>query len=602
MNELKETLSKDKWKRMGQRRRAGVLAPLFSVYSKNSVGLGDLSDLKLLVDWCRKTGNSILQLLPMNEIGSTFCPYDAISSFALEPSYISLKDIPAGQDKSIIKRIDDIRSSFPLGKGHIDYGIKEAKEKALREIYLKSGGVLKEFKKFVRDNEYWIEDYALFKALKNYHNGRPWYEWEDRYKSRDKSDIDLFKKEHEAEVAFHEWVQWIAVTQFEEAKAYAASKEVLVKGDLPILTSRDSADVWAHPEFFKLEFSAGAPPDMYCAKGQRWGMPTYNWDAIEAEDYAYLKAKLNFAQNFYDILRIDHVIGLFRIWSIPHNDLPENEGLNGFFDPREEGRWREHGRKILSVMLDNTEMLLCAEDLGMIPKVCPETLKEFGIPGNDVQRWTKDWAVSHDFLVPEKYRLISVAMLSTHDTTNWPAWWENEAGTIDEPLFIRKAIDRKIDYTGVQGRLFDPNMSRHGRLRWLDSVASADILVEILGRRKEELADFIDMYENSYKEKEKLWSHLKIKGKMKEKCDKTALGAVLQLNLNARSVFCIETLIDYLYLADMFKDDPYKLRINRPGTVNKDNWSLTIPIPLEELLEHKVCKEIKNMVISSSRD
>ena len=182
------------------------------------------------------------------------------------------------------------------------------------------------------------------------------------------------------------WLQWILFKQFKEASAYAARNNIFIKGDLPVLVSRDSSDVWSHPDYFKLDFAAGAPPDMYTALGQRWGMPTYNWEAIAHDNYRYLKEKLKYAQEFYNILRIDHVVGLFRIWSIPYNDPQENQGLNGVFDPLDEQRWDQHGRKILSILVQNTKMLLCAEDLGVIPKCCTDTLLEFGICGNDVAR------------------------------------------------------------------------------------------------------------------------------------------------------------------------------------------------------------------------
>ncbi|MDP3804376.1 MAG: 4-alpha-glucanotransferase, partial [Candidatus Omnitrophota bacterium] len=200
------------------------------------------------------------------------------------------------------------------------------------------------------------------------------------------------------------------------------------------------------------------------------------------------------------------------------------------------------------------------------------------------------------------YRKLSVAMLSTHDTTNWAAWWENEAGTADEALFMRKTVDRKIDYRAVLGRLFDPALSRHGRLRWLKSVDSVDKFVEILGKPREHLRDFIELYENTYLEKEKLWKQLNLKGAMREKSDALIVKAALGITLNSSSVFCIELLNDYLYLADMFKGDPYDYRINRPGTVNKNNWSTIIPISLEGLLKHKqVCRDIKRMIRSSGR-
>ena len=580
-----------------------MLAPLFSVYSKESVGIGDFFDFDLISDWCARSGLSILQLLPMNEVGPTFCPYDAVSSFALEPMYISLANLPEARERYTRSAIAELKKKFPTGARHVNYEIKNAKRALLWQIYSRDGKGYgsKEFKEFVAKNEYWIDDFALFKVLKAYHEGRPWYKWADGYRDRNFEKIDAFRKEHAQEIDFEKWVQWIAFAQFETAREHAASRGVLFCGDLPILTSRDSADVWAHPELFRLDFSSGAPPDMYCAKGQRWGMPTYNWEAIASDDYRYIKEKLGCAENFYDIVRIDHIVGLFRIWSIPCKEPPENEGLNGFFDPPDENTWKAHGLAILSSMLESTSMLFIAEDLGIIPKDCPAVLKECGIPGNDVQRWVKDWLVSHDFLAPKDYRLLSVAMLSTHDTTNWPAWWENEAGTVDEALFIRRTMGRGIDYEKAKGKLFDPALSRRGRLRWLDSITSVEVLADALSKRKEEIADFIDMYNNTYREKEKLWKHLGFKSAMREKSDREIIGRAINVTLTSRSIFCIELLTDYLYMADIFEGDPYKNRINKPGTVDKSNWSVVIPIPLEKLLEHEIGSKIMEMTSSAGR-
>jgi len=511
--------------------------------------------------------------------------------------------VPSARIKSIEATINNLRKFFPYGRRHLDYAIKKEKMKVLWEICaLEKEQYREKFKKFKEENRYWLPDFALYKVLKGFHKGYAWHDWEDKYKNRDRLALENFQTEQAREIDFEMWVQWQLYEQFKSVKKYAESRKVLLKGDLPIFVSRDSADVWAHPEFFKLDFCAGAPADMYCAKGQRWGMPTYNWENILTDGFRYLKEKFKYAQNFYDILRIDHVVGLFRIWSIPNNEPLENKGLNGFFDPRDESIWESHGRKILSIMLESTNMLLCAEDLGIIPKVCTETIKEFGIPGNDVQRWVKEWKTEHDFLNPESYRPVSVAMLSTHDTSNFPAWWENEAGTTDRDLFIRKCSDhRKIDFNNIKDKLFDLVRSRHGRLRWLDSVDSVDKLVAIMGKRKEELVDFIDIYENSYQEKEKLWKHLRLKGPMRKKSDLEIIKAALKMTLESSAIFCINTIIDYLYLSNAFKEDPYQYRINAPGTISDKNWSLIIPLSLEELLKHKVNKDIRKMVESSGR-
>ncbi len=600
---LLSTAQGEEWQRIDLKKRAGVLTALFSVYSQNSQGIGDFQDLKLLIDWAVITGNSIVQLLPMNELGPLYCPYDSLSAFALEPMYISLGPAIYYRKKDITEKIQEIKKKFPANKLSVDYRIKEEKLGLLWEIFQAQERIdSTDFIKFKQDNPYWLLDFALFKVLKNCQGGKPWYEWEEVFRNRLNHALEDFYVAHDKEINFQIWLQWLAYKQLKTAKLYAQKKKVLLKGDLPILVSMDSADVWAHPEFFKLDFAAGAPPDMYCAKGQRWGMPIYNWQNIAADGYRYLKAKLKYAENFYDILRIDHVVGLFRIWSIPQSEPMENAGLNGAFDPQDETRWGAQGSSILSVILRSTRMLICAEDLGVVPLVCTKALKELGIPGNDVQRWVKDWKIKHDFLKPQEYRFLSVAMLSTHDTTNWPAWWENEAGTVDEGLFKRRASDhRKIGFERVRDKLFDLARSQHGRLRWRNEIDSADKLVEILGRKKDDITDFLDMYENTYQEKERLWGHLGLGGAMREKFDTKIMGAVLKLTLDSSAVFCINTVIDWLYISDIFKGDPYQFRINTPGTIADKNWSLILPFSLEELLKHPVCGKIRQMNQATKR-
>ena len=220
------TLSARLWKKIGARKRCGVLAPLFSIYSRNSIGVGDMSDLKILADLCCKSGDTIIQLLPMNEVGSEFCPYDAISSFAIEPLYISMDSIKAN-DADIRKAVETLKKKFPAGKRHVDYGIKDAKLGVLRQMFKKDSSGLKspEFKNFIKDNSYWLDDFALFKVLKAGHGGKPWYEWEEGYQLRDgmlryKCDVTT-----QTRYLFIKWVQWQVYIQFCEAKRYAASKE-----------------------------------------------------------------------------------------------------------------------------------------------------------------------------------------------------------------------------------------------------------------------------------------------------------------------------------------------------------------------------------------
>ena len=583
------------------KRSYGLLVPLFSVYSRDSLGIGEFTDMKYLIDWAVSAGCSVVQLLPMNELGSVNCPYDSISSFALEPAYISVKRLVEEKGLKYGQILKDVSRKYSLS-GPVDYNIRNEKQALLWEIFNSDSDIKdREFKKFVKDNAYWIEDYALYKELKFLNNGSAWYDWEEGSALKEDRAIKAIKKERAFALDFHKWVQWIAYIQFHRAAEYARSKGVKIKGDLPILVSRDSADVWANRQYFKLDLCAGAPPDMYAAKGQRWGMPTYDWNAIRVDDYSYLRNKLRYAGNFYDILRVDHVVGLFRIWSIPQHTPQEEQGLNGFFDPAEQWTWEEHGRNILKIMQDSTSMELCAEDLGTVPDECAEVLKELSIPGNDVQRWMKDWDVSREFLPASDYRQMAVAMLSTHDTTPWAAWWEHEAGTVDQALFERKCHEYGLDYNRIKDQVFDVKRSGHGRLRWKKEIDSVDAFLWRLERPFDSVAEIVQMYIDTYGEREKLWHLLGMKGKVNIKASAALLEAVFLFNAQTPSVLCIESIVDWLILGGILEGDYYTYRINTPGTVSSRNWSFRMPLPLEKLVKHPVKNTVYDIVKRTGR-
>jgi 4-alpha-glucanotransferase len=220
------------------------------------------------------------------------------------------------------------------------------------------------------------------------------------------------------EIAFG---QWLLDRQLREARRRAAAAGVLIEGDIPILVARDSADVWANPGIFDLGSMAGAPPDMYSEVGQNWGFPTYDWEALRGREFDWWRARLRHAERFYDLYRIDHVVGFFRIWTIP---LGEKDGRNGRFVPGDESLWGEHGRAILRMMLESTSMLPLAEDLGTIPDVCRETLGDMGICGMKVQRWERRWHEDRGYVDPADYHPLSVATLATHDSETLAGWWD----------------------------------------------------------------------------------------------------------------------------------------------------------------------------------
>lgn len=522
-----------KWKKIGQKRRAGIICPLFYIWSKKSIGIGEIPDLKLLIDWCKKVGFSILQLLPLNDSGFNFSPYSLQSSFALDPIYLSLRDLVAIRKENLDKELELLKKEFPTNTRRVNYKIKKAKLEKLWEIFLKRANLdSPKFKNFKIKNSHWLENYSLYRVLKAHHKERSWENWKKDFKQRNLMAIKKFKESQRKEIEFQKWLQWQLFEQLRSIKEYAQKKGVLLKGDFLWLISRDSADVWANPQYFDLDFSAGAPPDAFSKKGQRWGFPPLNWKRVFEDGFIYFKQRLKYLENFYDLLRIDHAVGLFRMWKIPISEPLKNKGKNGFFDPKDENLCEKQGWKILSEMIKNTKILLCAEDLGTIPSCCPKVLKELGIPGIKVQRWNKDWKTS-EFINPRNYPFLSVATLSTHDTSNFLTWWEKEA-----------------------------------------TKKERENLLRIIFKRKEKL---------KVKRRDLIFKNLET------------------IN-SSNSIFCILLIFEWLFLNDLLDiKEPWQYRFNTPGTISKKNWSLRMPISLEDLLDHPITNQIRKILQKTQR-
>jgi 4-alpha-glucanotransferase len=322
--------------------------------------------LKLLADWCKKTGMSIIQLLPMNDTGDDFAPYNSVSSFALDPMYLSIYNLKNTDITKFEKDLLKLKKNFKRS-GRADYKIKKAKLNLLWNIF-KAGmpDTDAELKNYISQNLYWLKDYALFKVIRESIPIPSWDQWNDSIKYRELDALQDIEINNYQEIQFYCWVQWQLYEQMKEAKQYAAERGVLIMGDLPFLVSKQSADVWAHQNYFRLDLSAGAPPDMYFALGQKWGMPPYNWDEIAKDEFNYIREKLKYAENFYDMYRIDHFVGLFRVWTTPADSDLDNAS-EGSYLPGEEYLWEAQGRKIIDAMVNSYSMLPFAEDLGTVP-------------------------------------------------------------------------------------------------------------------------------------------------------------------------------------------------------------------------------------------
>jgi 4-alpha-glucanotransferase len=600
---LLSTHTADKWQRIGINRRAGVCAPLFHIYSKHSIGIGDFTDLKRLVDWCSKTGQTIIQLLPLNELSHDFSPYNSISTFALEPCYVSFRYLRKVDIKTYADDISKLKEKFPAGQERVNYEIKDAKLKLLRKIFSELENFnSRSYNRFIRTNTHWLKSYAAFKILKPKSGNKEWSNWDETNKNFSEKHISQLEDKNKTEFDFYYWLQWQLYEQLKSARRYANKNNILLLGDLPFLVARDSADVWSHQNYFNLDKQAGAPPDMYFAEGQKWGMPPYNWHNISNDNWTYIKNRLGFAQNFYDMFRIDHFVGLFRLWTLTY-DKSEIKKTGGSFEPEQENIWETHGRKIISEMILATDMLPCAEDLGTVPECSYTVLNEFGIPGIDVQRWNKIYHGGFNFKNPLEYRKNSISTVSTHDSSFLPVWWKYEAGSIDE--FVVRNIFERLEITKAEtenliNQLFDVKKNVNGRLFWNPAITDAYQIFHLFNRTSQPVNELAGLFTATSNERKNFLNFLDLN---EDKFNKEFIYHALLRAMEASSIFSIQLLPEYLYLDENILENysDWSYRINFPGFVSPDNWSITSPFSLEALKKLEINETILKITKDNNR-
>lgn len=556
----------------------GVAIPVFSLRRKNGFGIGEFTDLKLLADWAVETGMKMIQILPVNDTVAKHSwqdsyPYAAISVYALHPVYINLLEI-GKLNSEINQQIIESQGSYLNSLDKIDYeAVMALKSRYFKLIYdqekaefLKS----KKFLAFFKENAHWLKPYAAFSYLRDLFNTPDFSRWGDYSKPTASLLAVLTDKKaaHYDDIAVHYFIQYHAYCQLLDAAEYARSKGLVLKGDIPIGIYRNSVDAWLSPQLYHMDRQAGAPPDDFSAKGQNWRFPTYNWEEMEKDGYAWWQHRLRHLSIYFDAFRIDHILGFFRIWEIPSSQV---EGLLGYFNPsipyyrnelqdrglwfdehrfckpyirehflyerfgdltehvkfhyleefapgcynlrpeydtqskiemnitiqpddspwmrnrterivqglnsligevlflyapgtggngffprnalhftksfqeldnhskhvinniyleyfyeRNEEFWRGKAMGKLPVLKKATNMLLCGEDLGMVPACVPDVMNELGILSLEVQRMPKNPKIA--FGHPAYYPYLSVATPSSHDTSTVRGWWEEDPG------------------------------------------------------------------------------------------------------------------------------------------------------------------------------
>ena len=469
---------------------AGTVIPIFSLRSEGSFGVGDFGDLKMMIEWCDKTKQRVLQVLPINDTNMTKTwqdsyPYNSISIYALHPQYTDFRQLPAIKDETKREAFENLRKELNA-LPQIDYErMFSAKLDYLREIFAQEWTAVQRresYKTFFEQNKEWLVPYAAFCYYRDLYGTAVFSEW-PKEATLNNTQKTTFKGKKELQ--FWYFVQYNLDAQMREAHAHARAHRVILKGDIPIGISRDGVEAWVEPKYFNLNGQAGAPPDAFSADGQNWGFPTYNWDAMLADGCSWWVRRFRKMAEYFDAYRIDHVLGFFRIWEIP---MPHKSGLMGQFSPalgmsREEIEaygvqfneglflvdhkrsdrwhpriavqyqeayqnisedqkfcfnrlyndyfyrrnnqfWYTEAMKKLPKLTQATRMLVCAEDLGMVPDCVPWVMNELRILSLEIQSMPKDPTTRFGKLSHNPYR--SVDTISTHDMATLRQWWDED--------------------------------------------------------------------------------------------------------------------------------------------------------------------------------
>ncbi len=603
-------------------RGAGVAMPVFSLRSESSFGIGEFLDLKPLADWSKSVGLKLIQILPVNDTTTTHAwldsyPYSAISAFALHPIYLNLKSLAGDKNKSLLEKLEPERLRLNALDA-VDYeAVLKAKLGFINEIFpLQKKNIFAraDFKEFFAQNKHWLVPYSAFCHLRDKLGTSDFSKWPEHAKYDAGAIAKLADKNSPDydSISLNYFVQFHLHLQLREAAEYLHERGVILKGDIPIGVSRHGADAWQEPELFHMDMQAGAPPDAFAAKGQNWGFPTYNWPRMKGDGFAWWRRRFEQMGCYFDAFRIDHILGFFRIWSIPahavegilgffvpavpvdieefssrgvlfdphrflkphitdevlqeifaddreevtrtflnadkgggyslkkefstqrqiekhfaglhpdkHNDklkaglydlvsnviLFEAAGSNGrkfhfrlgmeetpsfrhlpalvqsrlkelyvdYFFRRQDVLWKGEALEKLLALKRATNMLICGEDLGMVPDCVPGTMRQLGLLSLEIQRMPK--RIGQEFSRPAEAPYLSVVTPSTHDMSTIRGWWEEDA------KFSQKFYNQELGQPGIAPRTCEPRIAEAILRQHLESPAmwSIFMLQDLLG-------------------------------------------------------------------------------------------------------------------------
>jgi 4-alpha-glucanotransferase len=391
-----------------QRRRAGVLLHPTSLPGPFPRGV-ICHDAYRFVEFLEQAGMGVWQMLPLGVTHSDLSPYQALSAHACEPSLISLDWL---RDRALLNSESN----------KFDYAEHKTLLQASQQIFHKDrqSPLYKTYLQFIAQHQYWLDDFALFMAIREQQANKPWYAWPSALRDRSKQALAKAKHELTEQIEFYRYTQFIFFQQWYDLKRYAGQHDVLLFGDLPIYVSHDSADVWLHPEYFMLEkdgqarYIAGVPPDYFSETGQRWGNPQYDWKALQADGFDWWTQRIRTQLELFDVIRVDHFRGFEAYWEIEASA-----------ETAIDGRWvKAPGEALLQVLAKEFHALpLVAEDLGTITEEVIALREQFDLPGMKILQFAFDGDPKNVYL-PAHHEFNSVVYTGTHDNDTTLSWYE----------------------------------------------------------------------------------------------------------------------------------------------------------------------------------
>ena len=432
-------------------RSSGILLHPTSLPGK--YGIGSLGkEAYKFVDFLKKSNQKLWQIFPLGPTGYGDSPYQCFSSFAGNPYLIDF-DLLIEQNLLTEEDLKDV--NFGGNEEYIDYGaIYNQKYPLLRKAYenFKANGnkELKEkLETFKTENSSWLDDYSLYISLKNHFNGLPWNEWEDDIRTRKEAAINKYKAELANEIEYHNFIQFLFFTQWNNVKKYANDNGIKIIGDIPIFVAVDSSDAWANPEIFLFDPElkpvkvAGVPPDYFSATGQLWGNPLYDWDKLKELNYKWWVDRVKANLSTCDIIRIDHFRGFDEYWAVPYGDKTA-----------ENGTWCPGPRMDLFNAIKNElgELPIIAEDLGTMTQGVIDLREATGFPGMKILGFAFDSKEENDYL-PHTYTKNCVVYTGTHDNDTLIGWFTK--ANEDDKQFARNYLnsrsDNEIHWDAIRG-------------------------------------------------------------------------------------------------------------------------------------------------------